>query len=201
MSILLALNCQFMQSSVFAMHFLDGCLLCWCPFRACTTTFYYNTTLTFAGATHKFYAIKIIRYYVFSVFYASFRKCVSFASPFSNEIYSEKKDAVAEENAFTFVIIFFLFLHHSQFLLSFFFVVVVIIIIIIVAIHLWADETSVRIKSNPWDVLLLLLLRCCSVHRLFRLFHSILFCFDYLLACVIPLLRPTFWNDRAFVNY
>lgn len=34
MSILLALNCQFMQSSFFVMHFLGGCLLCWCPFRA-----------------------------------------------------------------------------------------------------------------------------------------------------------------------
>lgn len=118
MSILLALNCQFMQSSFFAMHFLGGCLLCWCPFRAYTTTFYYNTTLTFAGASHKFYAIKIIRYYVF---YASFRKCVSFSSPFSNKIYSEKKDAVAEENAYHLCHHFFLISSSFTIFIKFFF--------------------------------------------------------------------------------
>lgn len=168
MSILLALNCQFMQSSVFAMHFLGGCWLCWCSFRACTTTFYYNTTLTFVGATHRFYAIKIIRYYVF---YVSFL----FFSLFKRNIFRKKRMLLLKRTRITFVIIFFLFLHHSQFLLSFFFVVVVIIIIIIVAIHLWADETSVRIKSNPWDVLLLLLLRCCSVALCFAYFIPFFF--------------------------
>lgn len=160
---------------------------------------HYNTTLTFDWASDKCYAIKIIRYYAFL---RIFRKNVFFLPVWN--VLSEKKGCCRyTANAYHLC-------HHFFLLISSSFSIFM--MLFCCYYYYYCDPSmnwrniKVRIKSNPWDVLLL----CCycavaiaaTCIAYFVYFISFLFsCFDDLVARVWHLLRSTFWNDKAFVNY
>lgn len=152
---------------------------------------HYNTTLKFDWASDKFYAIKIIRYYAFL---RIFRKNVFFSTCLKCSIKWKKGCCRYIANAYHLC-------HHFFSRISSLFSIFM--MLFCCYYYYYCDPSmnwrniKVRIKSNPWDVLLL----CCYCAVAIAIAATCIACFVYFFSFLFLLFRWFGSSCMAFTSF